>query len=328
MKPRRYAALLAALALAAGCGGSDETDYSKLPEAPEQEGYTGPKLSLCLRWTPGAYEMVTETGMELTVTPEGQAARRQKMTQEVEVRLDVGSPNEAGMKEARLSYESVDQKMTAGGRTFAFDSAGPAERNSAELAAALGPLLEADIRIVFDVEDRVAEVRGLNEVWDRVAGTNPGMAQMSAQMKDEMGDQMVRQLLNGSADLLPTGPVGPGDTWSATIPLNLPFVGRAGLEYECRLDDVEETAEGRVAHVAFRGRMREEGPTAASVGPNAVTITDVDFQQVGSLSFDIDMGMITGTSMKQTGRMSMTVQGTTATATQDMTVEQALRRRY
>lgn len=327
MKNRRFAWSLLALALAAGCGDSDDTDYSKLPEAPKQAAYVGPKVSLRHRWTPGAYEIATEMDMDQTVTPGGRPSQRQKMSQEIHVRLDVDARGEAGTKDARLSYGSVVQKMTVGGQVLGYDSNGPAAQNAPQLAAVLEPLMGADIRITLDAEDRVSEVRGLNEVWDKVARTNPQLAGMAGQMKNEMGDEMIRQLLNGSAEMLPQEPVGTGDTWPATIPLNVPFVGKVNVEYECRLDDVEETADGQVAHIAFRGHLKEEGATTASVGPGRVTIKDVDFKQVGSMQFDIDTGMVAGTTMKQTGRISMIAQGTEAKVTQDMTMHQTLRKR-
>jgi hypothetical protein len=268
---------------------------------------TGPAEKLLLRqWSsPGAYEMTVTSEAEQTVTVGKRVLPGQRTSQTMVLSLTVEKPDASGDRTIGIAYRRLQHRISEAGRVMAFDSDGPRQKQDPDLAAALGPLLKARVTVVLSGGGEVRSVRGLDELWDEMIRKDPASAALLEQMKQQMGNGMIRSLLEKDRKMLPSGPVGVGDVWEVGSIQSMPFVGAVDGTQQCTFKAIEKTAAGKLAVIEYQGRVKRTEKSVARFGARSVTVHQVDLLRTGEIRFDADAGMVTSKMFQQDGRIEM-----------------------
>lgn len=287
----------------------------------------GQTVRLERKYLPGNYLLTQETRMQQDISS-GSETAHQEMTMRAEMLMQVSEPDTQGNTTMRLRYRNLRQTMNMGDRTLVYDSADP-DRQAPELASTLEPLLGAEITVSIDGAGNVVSVRGMDEIWDRMAQQSPQFAQTAAIMKQQMGNQTIRHMLDRTDQMLPQEPVAQGDRWQSQMTVTLPFVGELTYEQDSRLEDIRQAEGGQIARIAYTARITTSQPTTTEMDGTELTVQSVDLRQTGTSEFDVAMGQVRSETLRQEGQMRMSVPGEggepqTMTVDQNMSVESEL----
>ncbi|KKL41718.1 hypothetical protein LCGC14_2367510, partial [marine sediment metagenome] len=216
---------------------------------------TGEKITFKHWAVPGRYLMTMKMNMNQDITVDGAVQPRQRMLQEMTMLLVVGRPDAEGLRTIDMSYERMQQTTTMGEMKVSFDSNLPVGKQDLRLATALAPMLKVKIRVVLDAAGKVVKVSGIDKLWDDLVKSNPAMAPMAEQMKKQMGNLLVKQLIAKGQELLPAAGVRVGESWETSGKMTIPFVGPVNVVQQCKLKSVAKTKAGRIAYIDYKGRM-------------------------------------------------------------------------
>jgi hypothetical protein len=269
--------------------------------------YAGPKVTLKQRFPTGTYQMTMSMNGEQTTTVDGQAQPTQQMSQSFVMSMVVGEPDKDGARTMQMGFTQVKQNITMGAQTMAYDSTGPADKQDANLARTMGPMVKARIDVKIGADDKIQSATGLNAMWDQMAKDTPEMARFAEQMKGQMGDAAIKEMVTKAADMFPAQPVGPGDEWKPILKFNIPVVGELEIKQTCKLLDVETAPAGKTAVIQYDGTAQSTKETTTTMGGGSMTINSLSFTQTGQMRFNIDTGMTDTQVMNQDGTMDMTV---------------------
>lgn len=312
---RALLAVMAAMALLAGCGKSEPPPT-----------YTGPKVTLKPQYLPGQYIRTLKVVADVDGTAAGQQPPTVHNEQAMEMLIDVAKPETSGQRVLTMTYTAVRVKE----RNFEFDSDHPpapvpaptADRpfSSPQWDAALGPakpalgkadilkeLLKAKIIMKVDAEDRVLSVEGLDRLWDDLAKANPGSAAELKSVKQQMGDDRMKEYFSEVAAAYPDHPVGPGDEWTWQNSAVIPLLGKATMSAKLHVRDIESTPDGRVAVIVGQGSLVPDSVSTVPLGNGTLSLRRVVFDQTFEERFNIDRGMAEQRTIRMTGSFEATL---------------------
>jgi len=270
---------------------------------------TGDKVLLKQKFTPGVWTMSTTMAGEQSVTVDGNAQPAQQMSQTFVWVQDISQPDKDGAKTLQMSLKQVKQSMNVGAQSAAYDSTGPADKQDPNFARVLGPILKAKIVAKIGADGKVASVTGLNEIWDAVAKDTPEMATFATQMKTQMGDNAIKDMITKSSEMLPEKAVGAGDDWQPTMKFNLPLAGECEVKQNCKLTEIQAATAGKIAVIQYEGNGKSTKETTTQMGAVTVTVQNMTSAQKGQLKFNVDTGMIDSLTMNTDGVMEFTAPG-------------------
>lgn len=308
--------------LSEGCGKKNETEATPEGDGVQvKESGTGEKVDLVLSYSSGNYEMQMGQEIDQRIKVKNGQTQGQTIEQAFTIDLTVSEPDEAGNRTTTMEYTRVTQKMDMGSLAVNYDSASPpgpsASRSERQIAQTMGALLGASIELTMGPDGEPLEVKGLDKVWDDMAAVNPAARQIAQSMKQQLGNDSIKQLWEMQALLLPSESIAPGARWTARQTTAMPVLGEATVSYKCKLTKVAEEDGHRLAHVDFTGDIQSRGGVEGPM-PNT-EIGAVNLEQKGTYIFDLDLNMITRQQMTQQGTIEMQVQGQEVTSEQTMT---------
>lgn len=249
------------------------------------------KIVMPMPYPPGAYEMRVE----------GESEQRQTSAPVVTVTrtrwllvfdMDVGAADATGSRAVRLRVMRVtwDTSTTVGEEVVrgTFDSALPPAEQDRRLAAALAPLVGAAITLRFDRLGFATSVRGIDEVLNAALQRSPGFESTVGDVKREIGNAPLADLLTVAGVLMPRRATAPGDRWQAKGLQPTPGHGRAEQELTCRLDRVEAGPRGKVVVVAGEMATRLKEPVARPFKHGQLTIQTMAGRRSASMRFNLD----------------------------------------
>lgn len=251
-----------------------------------------PKVSLKQQYPAGSYVMTTTMSGDQSMSVDGQPQPAQEMKQTFVVTMDVGEPDPAGVRTMQMAFSHVKQDITVGPQVMSYDSQGPADKQDPNLSRAMGPVTKAKIAVKIGADGKVVGASGMDEMWDAMAKETPEMAGFARQMKGQMGDATIVDMVAKPSQMLPSGPVGPGDAWEPSIRINVPGIGELQVKQFCKLVSVEKTPAGSVAVIDYEGTAQSEKETTANMGVAGLKIRSAVFKQSGQMRFNVDTGMV------------------------------------
>jgi hypothetical protein len=280
----------------------------------------GEKIVFKRLYSPGKYLMTQTMTMNQTVAT-GQMQQEQQIAQTVVVGMDVAQPDKDGNVKMVITFRQIKSKTTAGAQTITFDSDLPADKQTSPLAKVFGPMLKLKIEVELGPDGKVRKLTGFEKMWDEIAKSDPAMAPMMGELKKQFGDQMARDLVTKSFEMLPTKAVGAGDSWKTDMPLNVPFLGEIKAGYDCKVAAIEKTRDGKVVVVDMTGSLVKDTPTPTTMGQAVLTTKKVVMKQSGQMRINVDTGVPVAQTLRQQGEMLMSMQGPDGTA-MDMEIKQ------
>jgi hypothetical protein len=270
---------------------------------------TGDKVLLKQKFTPGVWTMGTMMTVEDAVTVDGTPRPDRKESRTFVWVQDIGQPDKDGAKTMKMTLKQVKHSINIGAQTAGYDSAGPADKQDPNAARVLGPILKAKIVATIGADGKVASVTGLSETWDAVAKDAPEMAAVATQMKAQMGDNAIKDMITKPSEMLPDKAVGVGDEWQPTMKLDIPLSGEGEVKQTCKLLEIQAATAGKIAVIQYEGTAKSTKETTAPMGAVTVKIQSVTSAQKGQVRFNIDTGMIESLTVSTESTIALTAPG-------------------
>ena len=305
MRTAKLTWTVVALALAAGV----------LPGCRKSPKYKGPPITLKLRYPSGSYLMTMVQDTKQRISAE-RRKQTQIQTQTMVMGLKIAEPDASGDRNATLTFRRI-RMSGPGGMSYDSDNSAGADP---QLAQVLGAMMKVEITMKIGPDSRIRDVSGFEKMWDAIPADNPVTRAMREQFKKQLGDAMVRELMEKTQDMFPARAVKPRDEWQATVSANVPIVGKLRIKYDLELEDVEQTPSGKIAIINFKGKVDSAGGGTIAMGPVSVRIKSMDMDQEGVMRFNTDTGMMVSQKIEQNGAIEMSIKagGKSIDATTDI----------
>lgn len=236
------------------------------------------------RLAPGRYVLSTACvrHQALTVNQVARPAFITGTTLLLGMRVRAAEPQANALVE--IAFREIARTITNRGKTLAYNSTA-ADPQPSRLGRLLAPLLEAKIHASLTPAGRVAEVRGLDAIWDAQALKNKDsdMAKWVNQIKAEMGNEMIGDLLDQIGRVLPAGPVRVGQSWLGQMKFRLPYVGEKKRSQKVVFRKIETRGGGAVAVLDLGETITDRTVSTVQVQPMPLTIQRMEVAQTGQL---------------------------------------------
>lgn len=263
------------------------------------------KVTLTSKFPPGVYTTTMNQTMNVKMAMPGGQAMDQKQTMMMVSQINAGAMGPEGQK-IEMEFKRIKQSTQMGPMNMGYDSADPNQAES-PMAAIFKALLDAKISFTMTADGKVKDVTGLDKMIDDMVKQNPAMAPMAKNMKEQMGDNMVRQMVGMGNQMLPDKPVGPGDTWTTKATQNLGMIGEMTISNNCKMTALEDSPKGKIAVIEFTGKATTaEGKAAPMPGAK---IDKLNMDMTGTSRFNATTGLLVSTNTNIKATMSMTVGG-------------------
>ena len=211
-----------------------------------------------------------------------------------------------GGHEVELEFLSVRMMVAMGGRTNVdYDSAKPAVDTKNETTAMLTKpfdrIIGTKIQYYLDASNQVQRIDGVDALLAKFGRSDAGGG---GNFKDMFSEGYLKQLVSG-AQLLPSKPVQPGDTWPVHLEMAMNTMGNMTLDYNYTLQGWEKYGARTCARMEFQGTVKNT--PGASPLPNGMTINLQDGTLSGVSWFDPELGLIVESDVDQDMNMVMNV---------------------
>lgn len=256
----------------------------------------------------GAYRLVQTHTTKSTTTQNDQQLPEQTIQQTMVMRMDVSQPNAEGRQTITLRFEKIRHVVDLGFVKMEYDSSNTNIQNP-RLAQLYGPMLKASFKLTV-TNGQITAVDGVKEFWAELAKSNPALAPVAKQMKDQVSETMVKQLVSKSQLLLPAGgkAVKVGDSWTNQTNVPVPLLNAAKVDFTTTLSAVKNSPAGRVAVLAVKGQMNAKTGDKIDLGMAKVVVQSVESTYSGSMDFLVDKGMLQKQTLDMTMKMKMTIE--------------------
>ena len=277
------------------------------------------KVTLSSKFPPGVYTTTMNQQMNVQMAMPGGQQMDQKQTMMMVSQIMAGPIDPTGQK-VEMEFKRIKQSTQVGAMNMGYDSADP-NQSSSPMAAIFKALLDAKISFTMTADGKIKDVSGLDKMIDDMTKQNPALAPMAKTMKEQMGDNMVRQMVGMGNQMLPDKPVGPSDTWQTKATQNLGMIGEMTIANDCKMTALENTPKGKVAVIEFTGKATTaEGKAAPMPGAK---LEKLNMDMTGTSRFNATTGLLvsTNTNIKATMSMSVGGGGDQPGMTMDMTMD-------
>ncbi len=266
-----------------------------LPAIPTAEA--GQQVELRWKFEPGlslGYRMTMNNETEMPNNM-GVMAMEQIMDNRWEV-IDVSAAGEATVQ---ISNDRVRMNMQGPMGNMNIDSDG--DTSADPTGGMLSAMAGTTYTLVFDAEGKIQEVRGLDEMREKLMATtgqssNPMVDQALEQMASEDG---IKNMMQQGFASWPQEPVGPGDSWDAGFDMTMPMFGTMVYNMTQTFDRIEERDGRSIAIVNTSGTMQVTPDNSAS-NPAAGMMELGDAAINGVMEWDIEAGRLLKTTQDTT----------------------------
>jgi len=240
------------------------------------------ELTLARRLPAGRYVLTADTARYQVLTvnnvPKPPLGTKTKLT--LAMHVHAAGPQDNALLE--LSFRTIAHSIRTRNKKVSYDSTAggsPASR----LGELLGPLLKAKVRLLLTPAGRVAAIKGLDAVWDARALKDPDLAKWVNQLKAEMGNEMVGDLVDQIGRVLPGRPVQVGGSWDGELRFRLPYVGERKQTQKVVLKTTAKQGQKLFAILDLRQTSNEPTASVVQVEPMPLTVRRVQMTQTGAL---------------------------------------------
>lgn len=275
-----------------------------------QVASAGQQVTLRWKFEPGqtlVYRLRTGNETEMPNNM-GVAVVEQIMTQRWEV-VDMSADGAATVQQ---TVDRVQMSMKSPMGNVQADSASDTTATD-PMARMVTAMAGSGYTIVFDAAGRVQEIRGLEDMRQRLLEATGGAGAMGQQAFEQFLDQMaseegVKNMMQQGFGAFPDGPVSPGDTWDASFDMALPMFGSLSYANTMTFLRVEERDGARLAVIQIDGAI-EIVPDTSPNNPAAGMFELGDAAVAGTMEWDIDRGVLHNTTQRSSMQMSINAGG-------------------
>ncbi len=265
-------------------------------------GAAGAAETVLLKWkhTPGDYVMTVTQDTTSTMSMSSTSAKQNQRSQaEMIIETVIDKPTDQG-QEIHMTYRRVRIDTASGPTTMSYDSAA-ANPTPSPVAGIFGAMIDHRLTMVLGPKGEVVEIRGVDEMWEKVIRTNPQLALLGDGMKKQFGEGLFNQAFTQQQKMMPDKPIAVGGEWSAETTIDLPVVGKMKVNQKCKLTELRKG----VAVISFDGKLTstQGDPTAVGATGMETQFEKMDLTLSGSHDFDPALGMHVASKVKTTGKL-------------------------
>jgi hypothetical protein len=167
-------------------------------------------------------------------------------------------------------------------------------------------LLKAQFVMTVDPKGAITEATGLDSMWDEMAKADPKFAMLARNMKQTMGDEQMKRMVDFGTTALPDKPVGVGAVWQNQAEAPIPGLTETRIDIRSILTKLEQSDAGQIAHIKSTAKTNSKGGQL-NMGQAQVNLKKMSIDQDGTYTFNVDKGMMKDMKMNQAIDMSMNV---------------------
>ena len=129
----------------------------------------------------------------------------------------------------KITYKAIQAKMTAPTGVMEYDSTMPAEANDVNnpvgqmFRQMFGPMVGQSFTFKVTSKGKVVEIKGFQEMMEKMMNDNPAMAPMKEYMKSLFSEDYAKMIVSNSITPFPAQTVAVGDTWKDKDSINIGF---------------------------------------------------------------------------------------------------------
>ncbi len=193
------------------CGLLHAEEPSTPATQPEQR-----KFVLQERWQPGTYLYTEQYKSEIEEIWGEEPSWKENRIRRNVWRIEVSEPNKSGQKTAIMTCVRTFFKVTDGSGNLQdkFDSEATAEKPLGKEGRLFSAIHKIIIKLKIDEHEKVIEVKGIDEMLDRLAETEPDLIQKIRRIRFSWNNESMKKHLSRMQKVFLKKPVGVGDAWS------------------------------------------------------------------------------------------------------------------
>jgi len=319
--------LLITVALTLGLSMTACNKSGKLNTTSKTPAPSGP-VEFKLKWPVGEHivQSLDFKQKSETTVPNQPTPVKQEMAMGQSYGLSVLKEDADGGHEVEMEILRMRMKMNQGSRTlFDYDSDKKSPGDNANpVAEVLQKIVGAKLQFFLDASNSVQRVEGINELRNRLT-TSGNPRDPSGAIKGIFSEDYFKQMMDFGQNL-PSKPVQPGDSWSATRDISMGEIGALTLNYDITFKNWEQRGKRTCARLEYQGTVKSRpAPNPAS---NGMTMTIQSGNTSGVSWFDPELGMVIDSNFNQDMKMTITVamptRGKTVTQTMTSDVSQEI----
>lgn len=190
----------------------------------------------------------------------------------------------------RVANERMQMNMQSAMGSVQVDSADEAPAGD-PMTRALTGMAGTSYTLVFDADGKIQEVRGLEEMRDRLVEASGGAANpMASQIFDQIAsEEGIKNMMQQGFAAFPDEPVAPGDSWDMSFDMAMPMIGTMSTTTTLTLNRVEQRDASRVAVIDMSSAMVVTPPEDPD-SPAAGMMELGDVSATGTMEWDLDGG--------------------------------------
>lgn len=239
------------------------------------------------------YEVLTNMK---TKTFQNVMGQDMEFNMDYDINMSYNIKNEGDYKRLSMIYDRLKMSMNVMGQSVNMDSHDPDSSNVA--SKAFKALQGQTVQVVLTPQGKVVKVEGSEEIMGKL-GTDEMQQQT---IKGILGEDAMKNLMEQSFGFYPGNPVKTGDSWTSTFTLKSPYVIFATTTYTL------VKVEGPKAFINTVSSLKTD--STSKMTSNGVEMNlDLTGDVSGTTEVDIETGMPLATTVKQTLKGNIEVQG-------------------
>lgn len=247
------------------------------------------KMLLRAHWQPGKIYTVESVMSSSTEMPA--LGENGKQTTNMTQTMTVTVTPEGDKKLAVVKFASIRALISAMGQVMNYDSADPA-KSQPMLQQAFGALVGKEFTLVYDKDDKITEVRGMeNLTATPVAGA-----------KSPDGAQFVNAFRKSQEMGMPKDPVAPGDTWTFNDTIEMAPLGTMNIKGTGKFDSIVDHEGRKHAKLIVEGAFTSPEAAAGAAVP-MVKFGEGSNMKIETL-FDIERRVSTSSTVASDMKMN------------------------
>lgn len=257
------------------------------------------KVEIRQKLSPGTY-LLTEIEKDSTVTTIAGQDQKANTTSTTVWELAVGQPDGKGLKKVAARVVRLAKSGTEDGKEVSYDTD---KEVPADHAFVFKPLMAATATLTLDADDCIVECGGLDKLWESLVDKAAGDADKKLLAEFTLGtsDKIMEQNFRQIETMMPKNAVAKGQTWMASMRMELPMVGEIKTKFECSLADV--TPDKAVIQASGTHETSKK-KTFTLMGVTA-TLTKAAVQDSVRLEMDLRTGLAAKQEIRRTGEVTL-----------------------
>jgi Tol biopolymer transport system component/peroxiredoxin/DNA-directed RNA polymerase subunit RPC12/RpoP len=284
-----------------------ELIVQEAPPKPDSLG-SEPRVKLIQKFPPGKYEVIQTTTDKSVLTLEGQTVTTNE-SQDKWYEVDASEPDASGQTTCIVTVTRI-RGSDSSGSSYDTDIPNSLRGNeAAQISSRV--LLNQQFVLKLGQDGKIVTISGWDRMWDGIidemANDNPIIDQMYQQFKQMEKEGYVKKVLGFVDDTIPDEPVGVGSVWHKFTSGNSPLVGAVKVNTQYEFRDIEQTTEGKIAHITCTGTVKQNQSKKTQFGPMSMTFTKWDMEQKGEIHLNVDTGLMISNRMEVEGEIEASV---------------------